>query len=376
MAGLGLSAALAAVHLALLRGDLWGGPVCGAVGTWLNCHAVAASRFSRLLGVPLAFWGVLGYAAAFTLAFIGIRFSLWRAQVLVVLAVLSGAFLLFDAGWLAVMVLRIRYVCSLCLMTYGVNLGILWAARRGTGLSWREIFRRFPESLKPFLPRSGSVPGMLLWTVVLTASAGMACVHVSAELMSRAPGGLRDRMRQRVLTAPRLHVDTEGSPRLGRAGAPVTIVEFTDFRCPLCREATRFNAILLAAHPDEAALVIKHFPVHLGSDRLALAAVCAQEQGKFWPLHDRLFRREGGIRLEDLEFEAAQAGLDPVSFRVCMAGGPARARLQRDIDEAGRIGVAATPTYVVNGILILGEITPAAFEELIQALKERKGESS
>src|SRR3989338_2729048 len=74
LAGIGVAGYLGFLHLALLRGELIGGAACSAAGTFWNCHAVTASPIGMFLGLPLAFLGVVGYLATFTLALIAWQF--------------------------------------------------------------------------------------------------------------------------------------------------------------------------------------------------------------------------------------------------------------------------------------------------------------
>ena len=93
LTGLFLAGYLSFIHLALLRGELYGGPLCGGAGSLFNCHAVAASRFGKLFGVPMAFWGVLGYLLLLTLSLIAWIFPELRRQALAGAAALAGIFL-------------------------------------------------------------------------------------------------------------------------------------------------------------------------------------------------------------------------------------------------------------------------------------------
>ena len=106
--GLGLSAILAVLRLALMRGELIGGPVCGDVGTLVNCYAVSASRFGQVAGLPLAFWGLLGYLATLILAVIAWQWPDQATEALTLIAGLSAAFLVLGAALLVVMVLQLR----------------------------------------------------------------------------------------------------------------------------------------------------------------------------------------------------------------------------------------------------------------------------
>jgi len=165
-------------------------------------------------------------------------------------------------------------------------------------------------------------------------------------------------------------------------GGKFLIVEFSDLLCPSCQKASRFNPILLASHRHDALFVFKHFPldmecnaavkrtVHPSACRIAAATECAHEQGKFWELHDRIFQQGSQYKVADLEADAARAGLNVPAFHACIQSGRGLEAVKRDIAEGTRLGVTSTPTYVINGLLIPGIMTPAMFEEFLRALRD------
>ena len=379
LVGLAASGYLGFLHMALLRGELYGGALCGALGSLFNCHAVSASRWGVFLGLPLAFWGILTYLATFTLALIALDHAEWADRALTTLTGLAVAMLAADVVLLAVMLTQIGYLCALCLATYAVNAGLVLVGRAGLRQPWSVILRQTPTAWRAFWPRRAQPIPQLFWAVVLTGAFGVGTVHATSTFFSEgAPGVLRGRMAMLVQSSPRFSIDTHDAPRRGSADAPIQIVEFTDFFCPLCQDASRLNEILLADNRRDLSLVIKHFPLdgacngkiarslHPGACQLASAAACAQEQGRFWELYHRVFQQGPQYHLDELEQDVVRAGLDLEAFRGCMAGGRGQAVVQRDVDIAARLGITGTPTYLVNGILIRGVITPT----VLQALRE------
>lgn len=87
-------------------------------------------------------------------------------------------------------------------------------------------------------------------------------------------------------------VPVDGAPVRGPADAYVTLVEFSDFQCPYCRNAEPTIEAVLAAHPNDVRLVYKEFPLSFHENALpaALAADCAGQQDQFWPMHDLLMK--------------------------------------------------------------------------------------
>lgn len=373
LVGLGLAGYLSYLHLGLMRGDLFGGAACGGAGSLFNCHAVSASRFAFFLGVPVAFLGLLGYLLLAALSLGAWVFSDSASDTLAALAGMCGLFLLADLFLLGMMVFDVRALCLLCLLTYGVNLLLFLIAWSSSGRRW---------SLNGLLPRAASPAGWLFAGVFVTGLAGVLAVHFSSVFFSR--GGLPERVSRLLQSAP-AKVDAAGSPQRGNPGAPVQIVAFTDFHCPLCRKGEQFNAIALAAHRSDVALTVKQFPldkscnpeidktVHLGACRTAEAAACAQEQGKFWELHDLLFHNGVPKSAEGLEAAAMSVGVDLQAYRACIASGRGKEAVAKDVAQGRSLGVGATPTLYINGAKIVGVVLPSHYDELIRQIKQKKG---
>jgi len=173
------------------------------------------------------------------------------------------------------------------------------------------------------------------------------------------------------LTPPptvRATISTAGAPALGAPTAPVTIVEFSDFYCPYCRQVVPVLAQLRARYGDKVRLVYKNLPLenlHPGATRAAEAAQCANEQGKFWAFHDRLFTEPPDASGEKFATWAGELGLDVPRFEQCVTSGRARAAIQKDVEEALALGANFTPAFFVNGQLLSGAQPLDAFVRVI-----------
>lgn len=380
--GLGFSGYLAFLHIALLRGELLGGAACGGTGSIFNCHAVTASRFGTLLDIPLALWGVLGYIAAFSLSTIGWRLSEWSTRALGAVVALSGAFVLADLGLLAVMLLQIKYLCPLCLGTYAVNVLLLVVALAGLRAAGGRIGEQVRSSIDAWMPSWRAPVTLVLWSALLTGAVGIWSVHAVARYLAQGDRkAFQQQITQYITQKPKVTVETAGDPMLGQPGRSIQVVEFSDFLCPSCSRAWKFNPLIIANHRNEMSFVFKHLPldrecntaltrqIHAGSCRLAAAAECAHEQGKFWEFHDIVFEKDAKYPVANLEGDAARLGLDMERYRSCMAEGRGLEAVRRDLAEAVRLGINSTPTYVINGISMTGALTPAMFDDVVQTLK-------
>ncbi len=131
--------------------------------------------------------------------------------------------------------------------------------------------------------------------------------------------------------APR--VEIRGSQELskGPSDAKITIVEFSDFECPFCSKVQGTLGEVLKAYPEDVRLVYRHFPLSFHRNALTAseATMCAQDQGKFWPMHDEIFSDQKNIAVDDLKKHAETIGLEMTEFNNCSISAPTKSMLLR-----------------------------------------------
>jgi protein-disulfide isomerase len=147
-----------------------------------------------------------------------------------------------------------------------------------------------------------------------------------------------------------------GSPVVGEATAKVTIVEFSDFQCPYCGTYAReaFGKIVdRYVKSGKVRYVIRNFPLehlHPLAEKAAESAMCANEQGKYWPAHMLFFDNQQAlgdvIKLE--EGDAASVGIDRKIFEQCIATKRTTDAIMRDLTEGVALGVKGTPTFFLG----------------------------
>jgi len=189
-----------------------------------------------------------------------------------------------------------------------------------------------------------------------------------SELISNA--NIQTFLMQPVAAATR--INTEG-PSLGSHEAPVTIVEFSDFQCPYCKQATGLVKRLLESYGSNVRLVFKQMPLSIHPDafKAAQASVCANEQGKFWEFHDLLFG-SNDLSVQALKTYALKLHLKMDEFESCLNAEASSAAVRNDIQEAIRADVQGTPTFFVNGRILRGLKTVEDLKNLIDlALRQR-----
>jgi protein-disulfide isomerase len=170
-----------------------------------------------------------------------------------------------------------------------------------------------------------------------------------------------------TLEPPRLKVAAAGRPAKGPADAPVEVVEFSDFQCPFCQRANPTVQQVLSTYGDRIHFVYRHYPLpnHPDARPAAEAAACADEQGRFWPYHDRLFANPSKLSRTDLKQHAAELGLDAARFDACVDGHKSAEVVDADIKEANSTGMGGTPAFFINGRSLDGAQPFDAFKRII-----------
>ncbi len=151
-------------------------------------------------------------------------------------------------------------------------------------------------------------------------------------------------------------VDLGDSPVLGDKNAKVAVVEYTDYQCPFCGQL--FNNALPQikkdyVDPGKVKLIVKDFPltaIHPYAQKAAEAANCANEQGKFWEMHDTLFKNQTALTIDNLKKYAADLGLNTGNFTSCLDSGKFADKIKSTTSEGEKIGVRGTPASFVGKV--------------------------
>ncbi|MCM2269328.1 MAG: thioredoxin domain-containing protein [Thermoanaerobaculia bacterium] len=196
------------------------------------------------------------------------------------------------------------------------------------------------------------------------------------ELRVELLAGLRAKHAARILLEPvRADVDDPTAPSKGPAAAPVTLVEFSDFQCPYC---TRVNPTITQAietYGDKLRVVFRQFPlnIHPQAQKAAEGSLCANDQGKFWELHDAMFADQRNLSVDQIKAKAAAVGIEAGAFASCLDSGKYAPKVAADMAAGSAAGVSGTPAMFVNGRFLSGAVPFDQLAKLIDDELARKG---
>ncbi len=161
-------------------------------------------------------------------------------------------------------------------------------------------------------------------------------------------------------------------PTFGNLNAPLKIVEFADFECPHSKTESFIVRELMARYPDKINFIYRDFPlddVHPNAFRAAEAGQCANEQDKFWAMHDKLFQNQDRLTDLDIKLYALEVGLDITKFNECFEGRKYKDEIEVDRADGIAAGVVGTPTFFINGKKIAGAIPMQLWEQILAKVK-------
>lgn len=224
--------------------------------------------------------------------------------------------------------------------------------------------------------------------LILPGSIVLAAVLISGSLLFTSYRNNPDSQLGLVGNNPgeqkKVEVSADDDAMLGNKNVPVTIIEFSDFQCPFCRTFWSETLPLIKSKyidTGKVRLIYRDFPLsfHESAHPAAEAAECADEQGKYWQMHDKIFGEQNKLgqgtvqfSVADLKKWASQIGLNPASFNQCLDSGKYRAEADKDSADGSAAGVSGTPAFFINGKLLVGAQPFSVFQQAIEsALKDK-----
>ncbi len=371
--GLALAGLIVAGMIARTHAELSSGITPGCtVNQTIDCAPVLSSEYAYLFGVPVAYFALAAYAAMAALALGVLRIvSVARRRQLASLLLLGAVgSVIFSAylGYIAFEV--IGHICPLCTTLYAINLLLLaataWLTSAAQGSTrdqqtWQGRVRLIAGGVVGTL---GLLIAGVLWKGLSTPT-----VLSPDEVCQRDP-----QFCAQYKSLPVVPLDVPGGHIKGRPDAPVTIVEFSDFECSHCKLAYEGLKEALPVYGDQVQVRFHHYPLdgtcnpsmppgggHKYACLAAMAAECADAQGKFWQYHDTLFDHQPAFTREDLLRYANDLGLDRERFIACLDSDAPREAIRQDVASGTKLGIDSTPTLYINGRTVRGALRGDTF---------------
>ncbi len=378
--------------------QLYGGPdyqgetlVGCAEAAGVSCDVVNTSAWSELFGVPLFTWGLGFYVAAAAMSWLAAERHRALRPILVGLGLAAVAY----SGFLyKISVDELKHVCLWCMRLYGLNAALLGlSVASGVDRShlrdangWRVAAIALGTSMLI------AVGGQQAYRATLLGGTGADGLVAASDLpeisLARDPKGDAPTVTMTLTTEDGREASLSTQPDdawKGNPKAKVTVVEFADFECGYCKRTSFELRRLYDAYKDDVAFVFKHFPMdpacnpgvtnrkHGAACEAAGASVCAKKQGRFWAMHDLLFKNNHALKPESLIAYAKLAGVDEAPFLACMRDKAWAAEVQADGEAGKSVDIHGTPRIYINGTLYRAGTSAEQLAAAIEAALGRTG---
>lgn len=386
LAGFVLSGHLFARSVLLVLGKAGGSSDICSLAFNLSCDATLLGDASLFLGLPVAGWGLVYFAALFSLSMMGYLLGpRFTSEAAVGSFLLGSIGMCFSIVLLAMLASGAVAFCPLCVGVHGINF-LLWLTLfMMTGRSFRELGAAMARAAQFAIGSRKSAVGpdapwkaVGFFAVALVAlgmyqwaSARYEEAKVEAERFPTAPQILMAYVSQPTRVIPIAPDDA----RKGPSDAPITLVVFSDFQCPACRLFARNTAEYVENFGELVSIVFKHFPLdsacnpsiknqlHHLACQAALASEAAHRHGKFWEFHDAVYALKTPLTESELDRILGDLKINREATPGKIAFSDEE-RVQSHIETALALGIYSTPAVFLNGRRII-EPTPKALKLLI-----------
>ena len=219
--------------------------------------------------------------------------------------------------------------------------------------------------------------------LILPGSILIAALLISGSVVfySLNAGGLGANIKKagESIVGEKVNVSVDNDAFIGNSKAKVTIVEFSDFQCPFCRSfwSGAYQQIKSEyVDTGKVKFVYRDYPLsfHPASQVSAEASECADEQGKYWEMHDKIFGEQakkgtGTVTYGAVELKkwASQIGLDSAKFNQCLDSEKYKSEVEKDLADGSAYGVSGTPAFFINGRPLVGAQPFSEFKSLIDS---------
>jgi protein-disulfide isomerase/rhodanese-related sulfurtransferase len=317
-----------------------------------GCDVVRASRYASLAGLPLPIFGVAMYLVLVLLNFAETLVTSQLARFIrLATAGIAGLGFLFSLYLTGLEGFVIHAWCAWCVAS-AITSTLIFV------LALAELIHPGARHDEAALDLIRGHFALLLVAVLLGAPIFYYLMR-HGEMPSTVQAS-SEVLRERLIR-PDSH--STGSP-----DAPVTVVEFGDFECPVCGRQEPVVQEVLRRYGLKIRFVFRQFPletVHMEAMSAAQASECAAAQGKFWEAEHKLYENQLDLSEGALDRYAAELGLDKASFSQCLSSHAMEARIRRDMADGLALGVNATPTFFIDQQKFARPIDFAEFSQLL-----------
>jgi uncharacterized membrane protein/protein-disulfide isomerase len=339
-----------------------------AISRSVNCDTVSQHPTSVFLGMPVPVWGVWAYGFFGLLLVFARPAAVDKRRLWSILMLIAFGFSLYSLILAYISKFVINSYCIMCIVSYGINFMLLfytWLVRRRFGSE--PLLRALQADIRHVRRQSGRALGILAsFAVAFFVVWAVFPVYWNFDppvLTARLPTGVTE----------------EGYPWIGAENPELVITEYTDYLCFQCNKMHFFLRKLMVRYPGKIRVVHRHFPmdhrinpivkepVHQGAGLLALIAIYAETQGKFWPASDYIFATARMTGKLDLKALGKRIGSDPQAVRRGIGLPEVRKKLEKDLIDGIKDGVKGTPTFVINGKAYQGHIPAKIIAAVIKS---------
>jgi protein-disulfide isomerase/uncharacterized membrane protein len=338
-----------------------------AISRAINCDTVSQSPYAIMLNMPVAIWGVIGYSFILILFFFAGSKSAAKVRIW---SLIFWVTLIFSGHSIILALIStylIRSYCILCIVSYGVNLALLfyaWLIRRrfsNSGLienTRKDILFLWEKKAKNILLLATFFAALIFTWAFFPNYWNFQPPRISADI----PTG----------------ITASGYPWIGAEDAVLEITEFSDYQCFQCRKMHFFLRQLMVENPGKIRIIHRHYPMdhefnpivrepfHMGSGKLALLAVYAASKNKFWQMNDLLYRFVDEKKPISSKELATALNLDSTDLARALVDRTIRLRVKHDIYSGNKRGISGTPAYVIDGEVYQGQIPPEIIKRVLE----------
>lgn len=212
------------------------------------------------------------------------------------------------------------------------------------------------------------------WTKLKVSDSEEGTAETEKQAVQTSPAAQQPEIK--VLGAEDLQkIEASGGAEKGNPNAPITIVEFSEYQCPYCkRYVDDAYQQIFEEYGDQVRYLFRDYPlsIHQHAKEMAEAARCAGDQGQYWQMHDRLFEKQSewsaANEIDSLVTGyASSLGLNTSEFNACLNSDKHFQAINDDVSLGQSVGVSGTPSFFVNGRMLVGAQPFSAFKDIIDA---------